>query len=688
MDVVSISPFCAGSVLWRPRPDRFSLTVVCKATYVLAQGESTLAGEQERVRDREAYFDDDPRLSLYAPSDLAPFKPRADVILVGHAYAPRSEAVRSLVARLLVGELEKAVEVHCPRVLSREGELREGARWNKMPLRYEYAAGGLDTWNPVGIGPSAPADVYGQRPLPNLQPPGLRVTQWSDIFVPTGFGPLAPGWRVRRDKLGRRAEGWSDEGWTKIALDDDFDGEFFQAAPSDQQLDALHDDERLVLEYLNADHPSLATKLPGVHPRAFVDVPGAGPRDLIMTADTLWIDTDRGICTVTWRGQVAVDGPDQPGRVLIALEEPGQRLTWTGIAGQDSSARESTDTIEPPRPHMRTLPFLLGQSASPVLQAQAAPNAATQEPMPDTPAVDPERPRATGPRQTVQMFAGELNAMPAWVAGGAKIEAPKMREVETTQVSISIEAIRGKIQVARDEAIELVWFAPAIAARVRQIPEWEALLPKNEVAEVDVATVLTQGAPSEAALERALFESVNAGGALAPRPLLLAGEIRFPFDHALALRALAIAARPLARGNARLAEVIELVEEMAKAPLDGSPEVADGLAASVHEAWAQANRSLPQGFLTAQTERALLAQRAYQRREVLGRTWIRALFTRAGEAAPIPALLPTSIAPRLPLFPRFPARLVAEPLPPQDALDASPVILRVAALARALRRSV
>src|SRR6185437_14798586 len=110
--------------------------------------------DQEPIHERDGYWDDDPRRSLYAPNDLAPFKPHADVLLVGHAYAPRSEVARSLTARLIVGEAEKAVEVVCPRVLGPEGDLREGARWNKMPLRYEYAAGGLSTWNPVGVGPS------------------------------------------------------------------------------------------------------------------------------------------------------------------------------------------------------------------------------------------------------------------------------------------------------------------------------------------------------------------------------------------------------------------------------------------------------------------------------------------------------------------------------------------------------
>jgi hypothetical protein len=50
-------------------------------------------------------------------------------------------------------------------VLGREGDLREGPRWNKMPLRYEYAAGGLETWNPVGVASTAPLDTYGQRAL-------------------------------------------------------------------------------------------------------------------------------------------------------------------------------------------------------------------------------------------------------------------------------------------------------------------------------------------------------------------------------------------------------------------------------------------------------------------------------------------------------------------------------------------
>ena len=78
MDIVSLSPFRTGSLLWQPRKDRWTLTIVCKATYALEPGESGLCAEQEDVNEHENHWDDDPRRSVYAPSDLAPFKPRAD----------------------------------------------------------------------------------------------------------------------------------------------------------------------------------------------------------------------------------------------------------------------------------------------------------------------------------------------------------------------------------------------------------------------------------------------------------------------------------------------------------------------------------------------------------------------------------------------------------------------------------
>jgi hypothetical protein len=514
MEVASISPLRVGSVLWRPRPDRWTVTVVCKATYALEPGESGLAPDQEAVRGRDTHWDDDPRRSLYAPSDLAPFKPRADVVLVGNAYAPRSELVRSLVARLIVGEMEKAVEIHAPRVLGREGDLREGQRWNKMPLRYEYAAGGLDTWNPVGIAKAAPLDTYGQRVLPHLQPPGLRVNQWSDVFVPTGFGPIPTSWRLRRDKLGRRGEGWSDEGWTQIALDDDFDGEFFQVAPPDQQIETLHEDERIVLEYLSSDHPSLTTKLVGLRPHAVVELPGSPSRDLVMTADTLWIDTDRGLCTLTWRGAVAVDGPDQPGRVVVGLEDGAPRPQTLAYGRQDPTPfpEPKQDSAEPaPTPRTMDPRRTTLQMAAPDLPP---PDTADPEPVEatDTPRTPP---RTQPPRATQQMVVEVPAKAPAWLE---KPRAP----TETTQVSHRIPV---PPLVPRERAFELVWASRKLAARLREVDAWASVAGPGAPPGTEAATVLSRGTPTQGNLEAMLFEAVGPSGMLAPRLLLLEGEL-------------------------------------------------------------------------------------------------------------------------------------------------------------------
>jgi hypothetical protein len=683
MEVVSLSPLRTGSVLWRPRPDRWTLTVVCKATYTLGPGESALAADQERVNERDGYWDDDPRRSVYAPTDLAPFKPRADVVLVGHAYAPRSEMVRSLTARLIVGEIEKAVEVVSPRLLVQQGDVREGARWSKMSLRYEYAAGGLATWNPVGIGPNAPPDVYGQRMLPNLQPPGLRVTQWSDIFVPTGFGPISPAWRLRRDKLGRYAEGWSDDGWPQRALDDDFDGEFFQNAPPDQQLDALRDDERIVLEYLSADHPILTTRLAGVRPHAFVEIPGTPARDLVMTADTLWIDTDRAVCTLTWRGQVAVEGPAQRGRVLIAMESAGQQITWADIAGESAAESVPSETPRPPtRPVRPTLPFV-PNDAPPSTPPMVRPDAGAEE------ADAPQTPRTSTRRKTLQMVLDQTpGAMTLRLGRAPALEIPTTIEpAAPDQAPVSEppppEDVAPPIA---PRALELIWFSSALPSRAHRVDGWAAEPESPEGTEPAPARTVVRalrGAPAPASLLRVLFASVGEDGALVPPLVALAGELGLVLDEVEALRATITAARASARGDVRLAGTIELCDEILRAGLDGSPDVAAELTAQVRDAWAQANPILPATHLAQQVERALLARRAYQRCDLLGKRWIRALFrVSPGEGAAVPAYLPSQVGRLLPLFLRFPARLVAELRPAQEPYVEPPVMLAVVALAR------
>ncbi|HZF48971.1 MAG TPA: DUF2169 domain-containing protein [Polyangiaceae bacterium] len=830
MKILSLSPMPAASIPWQPAPSLHALTVVCKATFALLPGVCVLATEQEDIHEREIHFDDDKTRSLYAPNDLVPTKPRADVLLVGNAYAPRGEPVHSLVVRLLVGTLDKSIEVLCPRIFTRDGALRDGARWTKMPLRYERASGGLSTWNPVGIDPDGPPDPFGQRSLPNLQPPGLHVTQRSDIIGPIGFGPIASTWVLRSEKLGRGAEGLSDEAWARSPLGQGFDQSFFQAAPPDQQVDEIRADERIILEHLLLDHTRLVTRLPGVRPRAFVELNDAtSPQDIAMKADTLWIDTDKAICTVTWRGTISLRTPEAQGRVLIGMEEPGKPLAWASIAKLAKSW--NPETIELVAPMQGTATPFAGPPAAPMgnrhaHQAPPVRSSATATPWEEVTervvqpsmgraplpfiAPDPQRPTplsvSTGPapaKPSVPHSGGDdevtrwIERPQAQAPNPLPFEAPRAAAIITAPASApasapapvppptpppstpppmtapapvsapkpppmvphrslaaSNAAVDSPFALPRSEAregsspslpsspappaprdpaeppiwnrypapaaqekpaakpdagasptsLELVWFEPSILPRVRKHPSWTSLMrppakrpppvkgapppPPDppEVAEqamrVDISSVLSKGSPSAGSDVDGAAETVGEGGTLEPPLMLFSGELEFPFDELETLKATVAAAQPLAASDKKLKEVLDLVGEMMKTPLQGAPEVVDGLVTSVKEAWSKANRMLPATYIDTHTTRVLLEQRHYQKREILDDMWIRALLSLPDLDAPVPAYIPGKLAKRLPLFKRFSARLIVEVLPQQDQYETNSIALRSLALAR------
>jgi hypothetical protein len=375
MDVVSTCPLRVASLVWQPRAGAFTLTVVVKATFRLAPEVCPLADEQDDPFEADDHWDDDEARSLRAASDLAPRKARPEVLLVGHAFAPGGEPVRSLIARLAVAGIDKRLVAFCDRVFWQDGRLLEGQPFAKMPLRHERAAGGPSTANPVGVRFDAPPDAYGAVRVANLQPPGVVVARRGDRFAPIAFAPLAPGWPGRVEKLGRHAASWSPRALGERPLPDDLDPAYFNAAPPDQQVEAIEADARLVLENLHPDHPLLETSLPGIHPVALMTAGDRAGEEIALEADTLWIDTDRGVAALTWRGRVALSHPAEAGRITVSMEDPSAASTQPGQA-------QRMETVLGGRAGGPALPF--GPGKSPWAGHRPAP-AVIRAPLPATP---------------------------------------------------------------------------------------------------------------------------------------------------------------------------------------------------------------------------------------------------------------------------------------------------------------
>lgn len=419
IEVRSPGPFSAGATLWRDASNRVLATVVAKATYSLAQETSEIVDAPDPIRDGDTFWEAGAAGSLRFPSDLAPFKAAHEVIVVGHVHAAENRPVHAATARIVVGEVDKIIAATSPRRMSRDGQLHHGAPQTSFSLRYELAAGGID--NPVGVDPMnlTPA---GDHMLPQLAPPSHEPRPGHSVPL-IGLGPVSPSWRQRDSLL--RAE---DRAWLQDPLHrprpQAFDARYFCVAPADQRTtEAFRADARLILEGLHPAHVRLVTNLAGVTPT----LRSVGPRRPLpsFVADTLLIDTDRQIATLTFRAVVPLGGDNLVLEIVAEGYNPGGEATTEldrsslsdaarALAGETkeldrsafsaavSSGLVFTPTSKPSRPPLPSvddgaLPFRPSPSSpqsspqQPPSSPQSSPQLASA-PQPSPPPPSPQRP--------------------------------------------------------------------------------------------------------------------------------------------------------------------------------------------------------------------------------------------------------------------------------------------------------
>ncbi len=316
MDIFCACPFAVASLGWDPGPRRRSLSVCVKGTFLLTPGvPCSIAPLQEPVR-----IDDG---TGGAAPDLVPFKPRVDVLFTGHAHAPGGAPADSLIARARVGAFRKSLSINGDRtwVPSFDG-LRPSVAvpFRRMPLDYERAVRTGENLTGVDISQGAEPN----RPLANI---AAIADQGGET---PGLGPIPLGWRALRLGLGDAGLLWASRaGLAPGPPPAGFDFRVFNAAPAEQQLDELAPGTDVLLENLHPEHPVLSTWLPPLRVRMFRRAPGSEASvEIPVRCDTLWIDTDRGLLTLLWRGAVLLEGVDEAeaGRLVITAEVDGEQV--------------------------------------------------------------------------------------------------------------------------------------------------------------------------------------------------------------------------------------------------------------------------------------------------------------------------------------------------------------------------
>jgi hypothetical protein len=309
--IAAVGPVSVATAAWRER-GALRVTAIVKVTLAFVEEGPMRLVAPRPIHETEAHHRDNPSRSIRAASDLAPYLPRAEVTLTGHAWAPDGVPTLRSVVGLSVSDARGSSTLLDKRLTV----FGEGATqpFDRMPLVYERAYGGMGhADNPLGVG--AGSDTR----QPNVVDP-------RDPRSTAGFGPIARAWPARRGALSPAQRRALDEGVAEIP--EGFDGSYFQASPRDQRLDAIAGDEWIALHGLHPSRPIVRSKLPGA--RAFARVVATG-QVFALRADTLAIDADELCCCVTFRAAIDVPSglPLDAMRLAGAVSVAGAPIDWT-----------------------------------------------------------------------------------------------------------------------------------------------------------------------------------------------------------------------------------------------------------------------------------------------------------------------------------------------------------------------
>jgi len=145
-------PVASGTVLFRDSAGNLHVTVIVKATYALKPGGLAVPAPPLPLTE-DTPRDGAPANSLYAASDFAPCKLRADVVVVGRVHPVSLTTVRQVVGFALARGPDVLLTKRLVAIGDRARPDAEPSKLTEMPLCWERTWGGPSCQdNPVGSG--------------------------------------------------------------------------------------------------------------------------------------------------------------------------------------------------------------------------------------------------------------------------------------------------------------------------------------------------------------------------------------------------------------------------------------------------------------------------------------------------------------------------------------------------------
>jgi len=315
------SPFSPAIFVFPNENGVDTLFVVIKATYTF-NGSVELADEQIPPQKEDEFWGEPGQSSIKYMSEMHLQKPATDIILIGHAYAPKGVETRQMDCGIKVGNYTKKIRVFGDRIWNGTQKSKPEP-FDKIALTYENAFGGayltkekdksgneiekmvIHDSNPVGRGFFDPErKIFDGEKLPNLEDPANPIVKPDDRPHPVGFGFIAPTWKPRIDYVGTY-----DENWQKSRapyLPENFSSQFFNAASTNLVCNEYLKGGEVVVLVGVCFAGSAKFKLPETVPKCSVAI-SERIEQLEVNLETLMFEPDQQRFSMTWRAALTCD---------------------------------------------------------------------------------------------------------------------------------------------------------------------------------------------------------------------------------------------------------------------------------------------------------------------------------------------------------------------------------------------
>lgn len=321
MQVRNLTPFAQLIYANEDAQGREFDILIVKQSYHLTDGfKLQQSPEQEPLNFSDTCFGEVNVTSLRYPSDLVPYKPATDVIVIADAFGPGGKPAQGWVVSVDVGPISKRLQVSGPREWQRrrgQWRLTDPQPVTRVPLRHELAYGGecpgpddtilTDECNPIGRGMAHPDTHPKDQPIPAPQvlALGTRLLDPFRKLDPAGFGPVPPAWLPRRPLGGTYDDDWLENTWPHWAADYDF--AFHNSAARGMKTKGfLQGGEVIRLTGLHPERAEIAFQLPGDTVIAHLVDHENQRRMVRLNLDTVYIDIldaapEDCLIALTWR---------------------------------------------------------------------------------------------------------------------------------------------------------------------------------------------------------------------------------------------------------------------------------------------------------------------------------------------------------------------------------------------------